>query len=65
MDIQESWSKTFHWRFENHGLQDCSFVIHSDGGTRCGRSSGLAYVIEAGVLEANEWTFKPIVLSGT
>ena len=47
MDRKESWNKICDWPFPGHGLQDCSFVVHSDGGTRWGTCSGSAFIVEA------------------
>ena len=65
MDVQESWSQTIDWPFGQKSMGDCSYIVHSDGGTRGGRCSGCAFIIEAGILENASWIFKPIVLSGT
>ena len=65
MDRNEFWNKICDWPFPGHGLQDCSFVVHSDGGTRWGTCSGSAFIVEAGVLGKEGWVFKPLALNGT
>ena len=60
MDTQESWSQIMEWPFGQRSVRDCSYIVHSDGGTRCGQ-----FIIEAGILENASWTFKPTVPSGT
>ena len=51
-----------YWPFGQRSIGDCSYIVHSDGGTRYGQCC--AFIIEAGMLEKASWTMKPIVLSG-
>ena len=65
MDAQMSWEKVFEWPFENHDLHECNFAVHSDGGTRMHRCSATGFIVEAGVLTAGLWCYKPLVMGGT
>ena len=62
MDRRESWSQVRDWPFQRRSV---SFIMHSDGGTRAGRCSAAAYIVEAGILDGEKLCFKPIDLSGT
>ena len=39
MDKKESWQQVCDWPFPSHKIQDCSFVVHSDGEDALGQLS--------------------------
>ena len=65
IDEGRTWSKALEWPFPGMSITDCNLVAHSDGGTRAGRCSGLAWIVEAGCRADDGWTFLPIAMGGT
>ena len=65
MDTAASWSKCFDWPFAGRQVQDCNFVIRSDGGTRCGQCSAAAWVVDVGLFTEGCWDFRRLGMGGT
>ncbi len=53
------------WPFPVNEINDCNFVVHSDGGRRQGSSSSSAWIVEAGVISQGRWEYKPYIMGGT
>ena len=65
IDIQDSWSRTLDWPFQDADFGECTLMAHSDGGSRAGSGASSAWILEAGVLQGGEWVYKPLAMSGT
>ena len=62
MNTQKSWFDVLDWPFPGHTLEDCNLLVHSDGGTRLGRCSASAWVVEACHDGQGGWSQKPIAM---
>ena len=65
MDNQRSWLETFEWPYDDHALDNCNVIAHSDGGTRRDRCSASAWIVESCVLREGKWIREPLAMGGT
>ena len=65
MDSKQTWTDVFEWPLAEATLDQCNLVIHSDGGTRHGRCSAAAWVVEAVLVVHGVWISELIAMGGT
>lgn len=58
-------TKDSDWPFKTHSLEESNIVAHSDGGTRGGKCSAAAWIVEIGLLSKLVWNFHPLAMGGS